>query len=472
MQGSLFLRLILFPGIFLIAACSADPPTPTRTPRPTNPPLVERTFGTTVPELCNSAELDESVTDAPGDSRLAILASDGSDIHKWYDDLPNNRKATSASETDLILCVETPPLPTGGFSDPPSARAIELCEYEFRSVQSSLLNRVNLSLYNIDYSARLIDAQTQNLLAEGEISYPDERAICPESVQVQDGQTTVYVEVPIEFVVAWVDDQVSTNVAVDEGESAADEDQEPTPPPEGFGLSADLPVLSNADWSPLERAFDDVEMVLVPTGCFMMGMENSGMINSEPVHEQCFEEPFWIDRFEVTNAQFENFDGVADRESRWPEPNRPRERVTWFEARDYCALRDARLPTEAEWEYAARGPDNLVHPWGDAQGTELVVHAGQQGGETMDVGSLPDGASWVGAHNMGGNVNEWVSSLYIEYPYSPASESDDDPETMHIVRGGNYWAPYSLISNAIRFNISPDVQYDYNGIRCVRDYDD
>jgi serine/threonine-protein kinase len=193
------------------------------------------------------------------------------------------------------------------------------------------------------------------------------------------------------------------------------------------GLPGGDPVAANDQWTPSEQAFDGVDMVLVPTGCFMMGSTQEqieyaisewgnyayrGHHDDElPLHEQCIDEPFWFDVTEVTNAQFVAFGGQALDAGRWRQDDRPREMVTWFEATIYCQSRGGRLPTEAEWEYAARGPDGLIFPWGDQLISNNVVYEGNSLGETAAVGSRPGGASWVGALDMSGNVWEWVSSI-------------------------------------------------------------
>ncbi|MBK8034107.1 MAG: formylglycine-generating enzyme family protein [Chloroflexi bacterium] len=108
----------------------------------------------------------------------------------------------------------------------------------------------------------------------------------------------------------------------------------------------------------------------------------------------------------------------------FPGEARPVENINWFEARDFCALREARLPTEREWEYAARGPDSLTYPWGNVFVPENVVYnrvAAQGTADVVDAEgnpARPGGASWVGALDMSGNVYEWTSTRYDELDYS------------------------------------------------------
>jgi formylglycine-generating enzyme required for sulfatase activity len=189
-----------------------------------------------------------------------------------------------------------------------------------------------------------------------------------------------------------------------------------TPEPVAFIATMTQVAVLN-EWTPVvEEDPYGVEMVRVPAGCFMMG---SIFLEDElPVHEVCFGEPFWIDRYEVTNAQLARLDGVAEEESTWPEPNRPRTDITWYEARRYYAeQRGARLPNKAEWEYAARGPDSLVYPWGNEFVGDNLVYGGNSGWVTAEIGSRPAGMSWVGAHDMSGNVGEWTTTIYDQERY-------------------------------------------------------
>ncbi len=225
------------------------------------------------------------------------------------------------------------------------------------------------------------------------------------------------------------------------------------------------PIEHNADWTPVYETFSDVDMALVPTGCFMMGSE-TGSGDEKVVHEQCFDTPFWIDRYEVTNQQFGS-DGFFGDDSQ------PRDSVTWAEARDFCAGRNARLPTEREWEYAARGPDNLVYPWGNDFIGANVVHVDNSGDQSAEVGSRsPAGDSWIGASDLSGNLWEWVSSLYRPYPYT----SDDGREDLEkegdarVLRGGSWGREDALLSAALRSGSDPTEINNEYGFRCARDY--
>lgn len=218
-------------------------------------------------------------------------------------------------------------------------------------------------------------------------------------------------------------------------------------------------------WSPRLRDFDGVLMALVPPGCFVMGGER-GEPDEQPAASQCFDRAFWIDVTEVTNHAYGSagyFEG----------DQRPRESVNWFDAGAYCAARGGRLPTEAEWEYAARGPASLTYPWGDEFVNENAVSSWvETARQTEAVGTRPGGVSWVGALDMSGNVWEWTSSLYADYPYDPTDgrEDPDDTTGLRVVRGGACCS-YIIadVRAAYRFAIDPYTEDPNVGFRCARD---
>lgn len=232
-----------------------------------------------------------------------------------------------------------------------------------------------------------------------------------------------------------------------------------------LGLTSSRPnyVWHNEDWTPIIQEINGVEMAKVPSGCFLMG-NKLGRRDEMPVHEVCFDRPFWIDRYEVSNADY-GAQGV------FPGDDRPRENLTWFEARDHCLRRGARLPTEAEWEYAARGPDSLYYPWGDQFIADYLVFDGNFNNETSSIGSRPEGVSWVGAYDMSGNVWEWVNSIYSPYPYDSddGRENPDDRSSRRVYRGGlGSYIDYGTSATA-RFRVFPDTRGWFIGFRCAQD---
>lgn len=231
---------------------------------------------------------------------------------------------------------------------------------------------------------------------------------------------------------------------------------------------AKTPVISNEDWRPIEQDFDGVTMVLVPVGRFMMGSDKGGS-DEQPVHEQEISEPFWIDKTEVTQANFARLGGEQALSSEFEGSDRPIEQITWFEAWDFCQSRGARLPTEKEWEYVARGPDNLIYPWGNEWNENNAVYNGNLDGQSVEVGSLPEGVSWVGVMDMSGNAWEWLSSLYTDgYPYSDTQEDQSDTVNYRAVRGGSFDEVRINWRSPDRGYRSPDFSIDYLGFRCAR----
>jgi len=222
-------------------------------------------------------------------------------------------------------------------------------------------------------------------------------------------------------------------------------------------------VPGNTAWQPVSKTFNGAEMVEVPTGCFMIGSEK-GRRDEQPVRQICFDKPFWIDRYEVSNGQYGSDGPFAG-------ANKPRSNLTWFEARDFCAKRGAHLPTEAEWEYAARGPDSLLYPWGDKFVPDNLVYDGNFNNQLAEIGSRPGGVSWVGAYDLAGNAWEWVSSLYRPYPYNAndGRENLNDTTNRRVYRGGiGSYIDYGT-SAAKRFWLLPSGRDWFIGFRCAKD---
>lgn len=309
-------------------------------------------------------------------------------------------------------------------------------------------------------------------------------------------------EPPVEMTEAVTPVEEQAAAATMTVEEATPQPVEEVPVTEACLLGYDLacPMTANNLWTPTFHAFGGVEMGLVPAGCFMMGSQ-SGDEDEVPVSEQCIAAPFWIDIYETTNAQFAEFlnragnQTVGGSDYRWLDAeaegvqivqsdgtwapvgsyaNRPVVGISWYGAAAYCESRGARLPTEAEWEYAARGPDGLTYPWGDSLVGDNVVYHRNSGDETAEVGSRPGGVSWVGAMDMSGNVWEWVSSRYEPYPYDATdgreADGTDYDNALRVLHGGSY-ASEDNIRGAGRSSGNPFLAYSTSGgVRCARDY--
>ncbi len=192
------------------------------------------------------------------------------------------------------------------------------------------------------------------------------------------------------------------------------------------------------------RQIDGAEMVFVPAGDFVMG-SNTGAPDESPQHAVQLD-AFWIDRYEVTNEQYTKCVRVGVcAPSRCPDdslvnaPNQPVVCVTWHDAVQYANWVGGRLPTEAEWEKAARGTDGREYPWGD-EFDRAKCNDGWGGfnPSTSPGQYSPEGDSPYGVANMAGNVSEWTSSLYRPYPYH-ADDGREDPvgDEARVVRGGS-----------------------------------
>lgn len=271
-----------------------------------------------------------------------------------------------------------------------------------------------------------------------------------------------------------------------------------------------------------QRTNDGMLMVYVPGGDFMMG---SDYLGTAYARQLCFEysttdavancqsgnfgdespahpvslSGFWLDQTEVTNGQYQQC--VQAGACTPPMEARSNDRPVYFgnpyyagypviyvtreQASAYCGWVGGRLPTEAEWEYAARGPESWIFPWGnDFDGARLnycdvncsagpndpTINDGYA--DTAPVGSYPSGASWVGALDMAGNVREWVADGYGPYTFdaqvNPAGLEDGDP----IPHGGSWLDLPDLVRSANRGGNVPGYYRDYYGFRCVADLSD
>jgi formylglycine-generating enzyme required for sulfatase activity len=259
------------------------------------------------------------------------------------------------------------------------------------------------------------------------------------------------------------------------------------------------------------RPLDQMAMVFVPGGTFQMGSTETEVMDAidfcrqhyspcnnwfymreHPQHAVTLED-FWIDRTEISNAQYRQCveAGICAEPATCKKgdlthldaekTDHPVVCVSWDDAQAYCEWAGARLPNEAEWEYAFRGEQNLIYPWGDTfDGTKLNYcdvnceqsHADNRYDDhyvkTAPVGSHPEDVSWCGALDLSGNVSEWVADWSGDYvselelnPTGPASGTEK------ILRGCSWYAQPAYCRSAARPFVAPDTRFDYLGFRCA-----
>ena len=266
------------------------------------------------------------------------------------------------------------------------------------------------------------------------------------------------------------------------------------------------------------RPADNARMVCVPSGSFVIGLKTCDFKGCEKEVNggSVALDVFWIDEDEVTNTAFDQFvtatgyltgaertgysevSGILTpvQGADWRHPQGPDSSVTglgdnpvvqvnWFDAAAYCKWAGASLPSEAQWEKAARGSDGRLFPWGSSMPVGYLLNAadinlpepwadsGQNDGYryTAPVGSYPEGNSPYGAEDMAGNVWEWTRSLYKDYPYqaNDGREIQTAPASTDkvVLRGGSWFSDYGSVRSTLRATSLPAQAQDALGFRCI-----
>lgn len=248
------------------------------------------------------------------------------------------------------------------------------------------------------------------------------------------------------------------------------------------------------------KDFRDFEMVYIPAGTFSMGVTRENFI------ELCFKNleandraycanladdigaetgifevhdvkigGFWADRYEVTIEQYQicinsPFMGCRDIDiSSFPQltddPNKPRVGVNWYDAVLFCNTRGARLPSEAEWEYMAKGTQSTAFAWGNS----LLPEYRQNVNSPHPVGSIPKNVSWSGVYDLSGNISQWVEDRFQLYatPQVGLNKSFAD-DTLRVIRGASWIIKGPHFLNVYRSGLSPASQNTDVGFRCVK----
>ena len=214
-------------------------------------------------------------------------------------------------------------------------------------------------------------------------------------------------------------------------------------------------------------------MALIPAGPFQMGSpDKEGNANEHPQH-QVILDAYFIDRFPVTVAQFRAFAQATGRslpiQPAWNKDEQPVVFVDWNEAAAYCAWAGKRLPTEAEWEKAARGKSDARYSFGDSE-VQLSSHAwfsNNSGGRTHPVGQKKSNP--YGLYDMQGNAAQWVSDWYDESYAGAPPRNPRGPEsgTMRVLRGGSWSSSAAACRAASRDWFFPEGRAETNGLRCA-----
>ena len=265
--------------------------------------------------------------------------------------------------------------------------------------------------------------------------------------------------------------------------------------PTGYAVADSGPAVT-AD---SRTSTDEENLILIPAGTFTMGSERRAA-DEKPMHK-VYLDAYYIGKYEVTNAEYyafwvsdasrrhtpENFAHLPDI-GEWPVrakqfPNHPIVGVSWHDAKAYAEWQGMRLPTEAEWEKAARGYTDRTWPWGNAMEPYANTSAVDDGydNQLAPVGSFPRGKSYYGALDMAGNVWEWTADWYSDVYYWRSLQANNnasrsakrnppgpDVGSWRVIRGGSYIDALPRCSTTFRFYLYPRLKTSFVGFRLAK----
>jgi formylglycine-generating enzyme required for sulfatase activity len=228
-------------------------------------------------------------------------------------------------------------------------------------------------------------------------------------------------------------------------------------------------------------------MVFIPSGKFFMGADRGAAdrgATDEVPQRTVYLDAFFMDIHEVTNAEYRKceeagachpprMNSSSTRESYYGNPEfgtYPVIGITWHDAEVYCRWAGKRLPTEAEWEKAARGTDGRTYPWGNFFDDDRV-NCCDSAGDTIAVGTLPGGSGSYRVHNTAGNVQEWVADWWGATYYRTGSDRNPTgPPSGHykVIRGASFRSPWRAVAITTRSDHTPESSHLFVGFRCAR----
>jgi formylglycine-generating enzyme required for sulfatase activity len=234
----------------------------------------------------------------------------------------------------------------------------------------------------------------------------------------------------------------------------------------------------------LDLSVTETPMAEVPAGEFTMGFDGTQGLEDERPGHRIWLDAFSIDRFEVATAQYAQFLAAEKRAAPWQwetvdlthHADRPVIGVDWHDADAYCQWKGKRLPTEAEWEKAARGTDGRLYPWGNEVPTKEYANFAlgarfSYSQVLLPVQSYEPGKSPYGLYQMAGNAYEWVQDWYATnyYEISPARNPQGPAQGLFKVLRGGSWSdlPKYLLTYG-RFKLPPETRNSYTGFRCAK----